>query len=83
MELKGETASVQGALDGIPAVSGARLVFLKCASLFSAECEISFTRGLFAYRLRVSPSRVSGRMLRLGICMRCRMEMRLGLARDL
>ena len=48
MELKGETASVQGALDGIPAVSGATVVFLRCVrELVFAECEISFMRGAF------------------------------------
>jgi hypothetical protein len=40
-----------GALDGIPAVSGATVVFLRCVrELVFAECEISFMRGLFAYR---------------------------------
>jgi ubiquinol-cytochrome c reductase core subunit 2 len=73
--LKGETASVQGALDGIQAVSGTSLAQV------SEQKERSFlflSLRVKRCRLRVSWSRVSLHTLRSGICTRCRMRTRLG-----
>jgi ubiquinol-cytochrome c reductase core subunit 2 len=55
--LKGETASVQGALDGIQAVSGASLS--QVSEFVFAEYEISFMRGFFC--LQVAGELVKGK----------------------